>query len=157
MSDRSLVLLRHEPLCFWVLGFISLGLIIQTGSVHTVHISLLLGALMLVAVAWFDHIKETTLSLRLRLLTAYGLMFWIYTAVAYLIPLMELSTYDHHLLEIDRFLLGETPALSFTTRPWLTELMSFGYLSYQVYIHGSLLLLLFLIAYDPQQCNIFLL
>ena len=150
MSDRSPHILRHEPFCFLVLGLISLGVIIQTGSVHRVHLSLLAGALALIATARFDQVKKTSLSLKIRLGMAYGVMLWIYTAVADLVPLMKLSTYDHQLLEIDRFLWGETPALIFTPRPWLTELMSFGYLSYQFYIHGSMILNLLI---NPAQAS----
>jgi len=143
-------MLRHELFCYGVTALISIGIWIQTGTLHLLHLPLLGGSLLIVVMSRIDQVWNTTLSFQLRLLSAYGLMLWVYTAVAELVPLLKLSAQDHHLLAIDRLLWGETPAFCFPTYPWLTEVMSFGYLSYQFYIHGSILINC---AINPTQAN----
>ena len=136
-------LLYHEYCCLVLASLISIGILARTGAGHLFHFPLMGGCVAIILAAHFHRDKGTSLSLRVRFLTAYGLMLWIYTAVADLIPLMHLKTYDHELRSIDRFIFGETPAIMCPTQPWLTELMSCGYLSYQLYIHGSIILYFF--------------
>lgn len=53
-----------------------------------------------------------------------------YQAMAVAIPAIRTVRFDHELLALDRWLLGETPAiwLEAWTRPWLTDLMSACYI-----------------------------
>ena len=141
-------LLYHEYCCLFLASLISLGILVSTGAGHLFHLPLLGGCIAIILAARFHRHKGTSLRSRVRFLTAYGLMLWIYTAVADLIPLMQLTTYDDELRSIDRFIFGETPALMCPAQPWLTELMSCGYLSYQIYIHGSIILYFFI---DPDR------
>jgi membrane-associated phospholipid phosphatase len=78
---------------------------------------------------------------RLRLGAAYGYTLWIYEAIRWITPALELALRDAELEAIDVWALGCTPALAweaYASAP-LTELMSACYMSYHVYLHGALI------------------
>ena len=150
MSFTFPPIFRYEFWSFLVPTLISLSLIIHHGTLLFWHIPLLGGVVAIWTVIKLDQVWSSDWSARLRLLTSYGFMLWIYMAIADLIPLLDLEPKDELLLNIDRFLFGETPAFQIQTFPWLTEVMSFGYLSYHFYIHGSMLSTALI---NPEQAN----
>lgn len=81
---------------------------------------------------------------RMRLVGTYAWVLWFYLGVQRFTPALGLPVRDGALLHLDRALLGETPArlMDAWRSPALTDLMSAGYLSYLVYLHGALLLAL---------------
>lgn len=78
---------------------------------------------------------------RLRCAAAYAFTLWIYGAIRWITPALGLTLRDDVLLATDAWLLGQTPALTWAPHAslWLTELMSAGYMSYHLYLHGALL------------------
>ncbi len=120
---------------------------------------LILGVLTVIALAWRDGITRSAtceaaiatfvllltlfawrgsgaFCIRGRTLIACGYVLWFYFAVERIVPALGVPLCDARLLDIDRFLFGETPAvlLQEYANPWLTEAMSAGYLSYHFYI-----------------------
>ena len=139
MSPSLPPLFRYEFWSFLIPILISTSLLIHLESFSAWHIPLFGGMLAIYTAIKIDQIWSSDWSATLRLLTSYGFMLWIYISIADFIPLLDLEPKDEVLLEIDRFLFGETPAFQIQPSPWLTEIMSFGYLSYHFYIHGSML------------------
>ena len=107
---------RHEVLSLLLATLISTAILIQKGYISTWHFPLLGGIVAMFTVIKIDHRWHSQMSTKLRLFVPYIFMLWIYIAVAKLVPLLNLQAKDHVLLAIDRFFLGETPALSFTCK-----------------------------------------
>jgi len=74
---------------------------------------------------------------RTRLLVTYCFTFWFYAATSRISPALGTPTFDAALLSSDRLLFGNTPGvyLDEHARPWLTDILSFCYSSYLVYLH----------------------
>jgi hypothetical protein len=83
--------------------------------------------------------KRTGLWRSLRHLSLYLFLFLIYESIGQIVVALQRPVFDSQLLEIDRVLFGESPAMFFSINPWLSEIMSAGYLSYHLYIHGTIL------------------
>ena len=139
MSLKSPPIFRYEFWSFLIPTLIFTSLLIHHDAFIFWHIPLLGGMLAIYTVIKIDQAWSADWSAKLRLLTSYGFMLWIYISIADFIPSLDLEPKDEFLLKIDRFLFEETPAFQIQTYPWLTEVMSFGYLSYHFYIHGSML------------------
>jgi len=84
--------------------------------------------------------SASTLLQKLRLASAYVVGLALFSAPRVAVPALGLPIRDGFLLELDRAVWGETPAVLLApfARPWLTELMSACYLSYHLYFHGAL-------------------
>ncbi|HYH99071.1 phosphatase PAP2 family protein [Hyalangium sp.] len=98
-----------------------------------------LGAFQVMVVVTLRSSASTLLQ-KLRLATAYLVGLALFSAPRIVVPALGLTSRDALLLELDRALWGETPAVLLApyARPWLTELMSACYLSYHLYFHGAL-------------------
>jgi hypothetical protein len=130
----------HE-LAQGLLALVLLGVLaVRAGPLHpaTLMIAGVVG-FQIVVVAALRRSSSTWVQ-KLRLASAYVVGLALFSAPRAVVPALGLSSRDELLLEIDRALFGETPALGMAphARPWLTELMSACYLSYHVYFHGAL-------------------
>ncbi len=78
---------------------------------------------------------------RVRLLAALGFSWWMFRSVERIVPALGLAEQDALLQAADELLFGSLPALRLQSwrTPWLSELLSACYLSYQVFLHVALL------------------
>lgn len=129
-------LLPHEW-CFG--GFLAitwLRLVAQLGPLN-LHSLIFLGCLLgAVVVCIWAHRDPSELRWRVRLLyfpAAMGVTFYTLGAA---VPAIMPQKFDTMLLEWDKALLGETPAVSYQTwsQPWLNDLLMLGYLFFFIHL-----------------------
>ncbi len=95
---------------------------------------------------WFTARKPGDRWAKARLVLSYAFTACFYESVGWICPAVSARTYDGLLVSLDRRLFGETPAVfaaAHLSAPWLVELMSAAYLSYQIVLQSSLLGALF--------------
>jgi len=125
-------------------GLLTLGLLVWlaagAGVSHPATVMVVGIAASQVGVLVVLRRSASTLLQKLRLASAYAVGLALFSAPRVVVPALGLPSRDGFLLELDRAVWGETPAVLLApfARPWLTELMSACYLSYHLYFHGAL-------------------
>ncbi len=78
---------------------------------------------------------------RMRLVMGYLVVLVAYSGSSLLVEALQVPPRSPALLSIDRFMLGETPAVSLSSfqSAWLGECLTAGYLSYLPYLHWALI------------------
>jgi len=94
-----------------------------------------------VILAYALALSRTAPDSRLRLLANYGMVWAAYAGSSRVIEALHLPLHSRQLLTADRHLFGETPSIAMSAfqQRWIGEALSFGYLSYQAYLHGALI------------------
>ena len=128
--EEKIALVFAGVLFFWLLAK-NIGLSIQIGVA---------AGLLLFSISMCTDKQGYWISF--RHLSLYLFLFFMYESIVRIIPALERPIFDAQLLEIDRALFGETPSLLFSPHPLLSEVMSAGYLSYHLYIYGTVLFFL---------------
>lgn len=131
MAERAL----HEQVGLGLLGGLWLALATRVGIVSPLALEV-----AGVGLAYGVGLRLLQGHRKARLVLAYALSLWLYLGIARFTLGLHFGLKDDALLAWDRWLLGETPAvrLEAWARPWLTELMSGCYASYQLYLHAAL-------------------
>lgn len=132
----SLKVLPHEWSFGGFLAIMWLRLTVQAGATNLyslIFLGCLLGAI--IACVW-AHRNPDALRWRIRLLyfpAAMGISFY---ALGAAIPALNPRKFDTMLLEWDKALLGETPAVSYQAwnDPWLNDLLMLGYLFFFIHL-----------------------
>lgn len=131
----------HEVALLTVAAITTFALAIWASLTHASWIlcAMLIYASTLLACPWDDAIRA-----RVRLFMSYVMTLTLYLSIEWITPALGAPLRDDVLLQIDRAVLGQTPAewLEPYMRPWLTDIMSAGYLSYHPYLHTVLLMAL---------------
>lgn len=78
---------------------------------------------------------------RVRLVASAAVTWLLYVGSSGIIEALRLPLHSAQLLAWDTWLLGATPAVAWqrTLLPWMVEVLSAAYLSYQVYVHWAFL------------------
>ncbi len=134
-------LLVHEAVFGTFLLVMWLRLVHAQGLLASASLAYLATIVVNVALIGWTHREPTMLRWRLRLAFYAVAMNLLFQHMRVAIPQVHPGRLDTELLAIDRWLLGETPALALEpwVRPWLTDVMSFCYFLFLPYLGISLL------------------
>jgi hypothetical protein len=138
--DRSSRLWVHEKAQSALILVLLAALVARAGAHHPATLAVGVLAALQAAVLLGLRPRRREWVQKVRLASAYFVGLGLFSVTASVVPALELPLHDGTLAAIDRFCLGETPAvwLIAWARPWLTELMSAFYLAYLLYFHGAL-------------------
>jgi len=141
MSRAERRLLVHEAVFGAFLLVMWLRLVHAQGFLASASLVYLVTLAVNVAVVGWTLREPTMLRWRLRLAFYPVAMNLLFQHMRTAIPQVHPERLDPALLAIDRWLLGETPALALEpwVRPWLTDLMSFCYFLFLPYLGFSLI------------------
>ncbi len=126
---------RHE-LLFLVLGSGVLAALVWVKGMHGLTISAVCGMVAYVVFLWRTQSGD-----RMRLVGSYLVAWAFYASSSTLVEVLGIPLRHRELLEADAAMFGSSPAISWQGRlaSWANEGLSFGYLSYHLYLHWVLL------------------
>ena len=121
--------------------FLSLGVAVTGALLCIGRLSPLLWKVVGPTALYAVLISLTDKTARWRLLGSYVMAWACYSGSAEVVDALHVPLRHQELWAIDAALFGKPPALATVgiAPPWLNEFLSFGYLSYHVYLHWLLL------------------